>query len=236
MKKLVILIVILSITCLGISSYAAETEATITTDYISSATVTEEITVTEEVPITTAVTDTSAVSTADNLPLGEWLWQTAKKFALEIIAIVILILSTILAWTTKYNLFPFVRSVLEKIIGYLQGSEKSFDNWKKQADKEIKEYREATDAKLAQQQKELAEYREQIAEALKRVSTIADVVAKEGKLIITCLNDQEDTLNTIVQSSSLAQWKKDEAGAKHAAHVAALADLRGDPNEGGEKA
>ena len=77
--------------------------------------------------------------------------------------------------------------------------------------------------------------------ALQKIDGLAEALAADAKareIVIQSLNDQEDMLHTIVQSSDIAQFKKTDAEKKHLAHLAAIKELRAGkkPEEGGEDA
>lgn len=179
-----------------------------------------------ESPITESLTTTETIEETTSESFGDWLWRVVSENVLTIFSAISVGISAILLFLTKRNLFPWVRAALSKALEFVTGAKEDFSKWQETTEKELKEYKEQVQAQLTTQNEALKKYASDLENALQNVTKLAGVIEKDDKLLIMCLKDQEEALNTIIQSSTLAQWKKDEAGAKHAAHVAAFADLQ----------
>lgn len=174
------------------------------------------------------------------VPFGKWLWDTITDYALEIIATLSLTATAIGVELNKKQLFPKIASFMSNVGEFLSGQKNTLTDWKKESEKtmrewkeksetELKEYRAIIDQALTDSKEKMEQYSGMVLDALNTVNGLADEVGKSGKVnevLLQCLNDQEETLNTIVQSSTMAQWKKDIEGQRHAAHLAAMSDFK----------
>ncbi len=226
MKKLVILIAIILLVTMSFTVYAEETD----TSDISTIDITEEVVatdaITEEIsiPVTEApVPDVNEEAQPESL--GKWLWDTAIDNGMTIFSGLALAASAVLLWLHKKKLFPFIKTAITAIVKAVQNNEISLDDWKKKLSERLEEIVKEYEEEKTALERELVDTRKDLKEALDKVDKIVLLVNKEAVLLLESVNAQEDTLNTIVQSSNMAQWKKDEVGAKHAAHVAAVSDM-----------
>ena len=229
MKKIVCVLIVLMILCMGVVAYAEEAvpDTVITTEAVTLA------------PITAA----EDLNEKEPMNLGKWLWDTVTTYALEILATLSLTATAVGVLLNKKQLFPKIANFMKVVGEFLSGQKDELSMWKEKSETVLKEYREATEKALEESRKELQRYSEIVTDVLLTVKGLAEEVIRNGKtneIVLQCLNDQEDTLNTIVQSSTMAQWKKDIEGQRHAAHTAAIADMLSakddteDTTEGGE--
>ncbi len=248
MKKLVFILIIALLLCMGVTAYAEEsapdtvfTSAAITTDYITEQESTDEGVMDSELP-------TDIATEEDSQNLGEWLLGVCQKYATEIIAGITLIAATVSSVIIKKFLKPTIDAWIEKVTKFLSDSEENREQDKKENDALLKKYREEDEKERADLKEKLKQNADSVAQLHETVKGLFEKVVQGGQVnavLLQCLNDQEETLNTIVQSSTMAQWKKDIAGQRHAAHTAAIADMLSAKNkptddpeftEGGESA
>lgn len=229
MKKIVCVLIVLMILCMGVVAYAEEAvpDTVITTEAVTLA------------PITAA----EDLNEKEPMNLGKWLWDTVTTYALEILATLSLTATAAGVLLNKKQLFPKIANFMKVVGEFLSGQKDELSVWKEKSETVLKEYREATEKALEESRKELQRYSDIVTDVLLTVKGLAEEVIRNGQtneIVLQCLNDQEDTLNTIVQSSTMAQWKKDIEGQRHAAHTAAIADMLSakddteDTTEGGE--
>lgn len=214
MKKLVCVLIVLMILCMGVTAYAEEAapDTVITTEAVTSAPITAEEDLNEKEPMN----------------LGKWLWDTVTTYALEILATLSLTATAVGVLLNKKQLFPKIANFMKVVGEFLSGQKDELSVWKEKSETVLKEYREATEKALEESRKELQRYSDIVTDVLLTVQRLTEEVVQNGKVnevVLQCLNDQEETLNTIVQSSTMAQWKKDIEGQRHAAHTAAIADM-----------
>lgn len=208
MKKILCILIGIMILCMGVTAYAEETapDTAITTE---------------------AVSDNTTPGEAVTVNLGEWTWSMVGRYRVEIITAIGTILTTMayIIWNKKVK--PTVANLAEKTESFISGAEEDRKVSQKTNEAQIQEWREETAKMRKEQQEELKEYKDTCLEFYALVQSFADKVEENSRVnevVLECLNDQEETLNTIVQSSTMAQWKKDIDGQRHAAHVAAISD------------
>lgn len=229
MKKLVCVLIVLMILCMGVTAYAEEAapDTVITTEAVTSAPITAEEDLNEKEPMN----------------LGKWLWDTITTYALEILATLSLTATAAGVLLNKKQLFPKIANFMKVVGEFLSGQKDEISVWKEKSETVLKEYREETKKALEESRKELQRYSEIVTDVLMTVKGLAEEVIRNGQtneIVLRCLYDQEETLNTVIQSSTMAQWKKDIEGQRHAAHAAAIADMLSakddteDKTEGGE--
>lgn len=226
MKKLVCILIVLMILCMGVSAYAEEAAP--------------DTAITTEAVTTAPITEADAANEDSNTNPGVWLWNLAMRYRVEIISGITLALSTLVAIIFKKKIKPTLEEWCKNATEFILGAEKNRTEGDKQNQEVIKEYREEMDRMRREHQEENAQNAKIVTDVLLTVKALTEEVIQNGKVnevVLQCLNDQEDTLNTIVQSSTMAQWKKDIEGQRHAAHTAAIADMlsaKDKPNETNE--
>lgn len=216
MKKLVFILIVALLLCMGITTYAEESMPD---------------TVFTSAPITEAIVTDGDMPTDNNQTqnFGVWLWNTITSYALEILATLSLIATAIGVGLNKHQLFPKIANFMKNVAEFITGQKDDLTQWKKKSEAELKEYRKVMEMALAESKEQLKQYAHIVTQVLETEKKLTEEVVQGRQVnavLLQCLNDQEETLNTIVQSSTLAQWKKDVAGQKHAEHVAAITALQ----------
>lgn len=232
MRKLVILMIVMAIVTVGGTVYAAESTSapTVTT-----------------VPYTTVgITTVATMITEDpQAPVeqtwAEWLIETVVDNLFLIVSSLALVASSIVAWLNKHKMFPALAEFFKKALALLLGQKDELTKWSDEVKKALEDGEKRMANATEEQKVAMKEYTAMLDTALQKINGLAEALAEDAKardIVIQSLNDQEDVLHTIVQSSDMAKFKKTDAEEKHLAHIAAIKDLRAGkkPEEGGEDA
>lgn len=234
MKKIIAaLAVIALICCLCTAVNAAEAEedvnvstsSAVETTTLPEETSTQAIETTAPAPGTTApapgttVPDTVEAGPAEdddsagNPSFGEWIQSVLSKHSTKIIAAISAIICGFGVVAQKYKLFPMINTFISNITKAIFGDEnsdspsimsyiKSINNEVKVLCSRYKETQETAAAAL-----DLSKRTKEEVELVKRER---DNAQRDRDIVKKLMLDQIEMFNTIVQSSSMAQWKKDE--------------------------
>lgn len=228
MRNLVILMIVMAIVTAGGTVYAAESTSApnVTT-----------------VPYTTVVTVATMIPEEPEAPVeqtwAEWLIDTVVDNLFLIVSSLALVASSIVAWLNKHKLFPALAEFFKKALALLLGQKDELTKWSDEVKKALEDGEKRMANATEEQKVAMKEYTAMLDTALHKIDGLSEALAADAKareIVIQSLNDQEDVLHTIVQSSDMAKFKKTDAEEKHLAHLAAIKDLREGkkPEEGGE--
>ena len=155
------------------------------------------------------------VGGTENPSFGEWVQSILSKHSTKIIAAISAIICGVVAIAQKYKLFPainaFISTITKAIFGDENSDSPSIMSYIKdiRSDVEVlcsrhKETHETAAAALA-----LCEELKKEVDLIKRER---DNAQRDRDIVKKLMQDQIEMFNTIVQSSSMAQWRKDEIG------------------------
>ena len=230
MKKIIAVISIIAIICCLCSAVNAAEEGT-DVDISTTAAITSVETVSssvESAPETAPSTpDTAGVGASDAEP-GEtdaetwsaWLLTKLKEHATKILAAISTLICALVFAAQKTKLFPTIFSFISNTKTSVADIRADVEGWKndnsERVDKiksEVQEIKENALLVKDTVEKALSEVQETMKQ-VERLQEQQGVAQLDREVLKKILSDQIEMFNTIIQASTLAQWRKDEIGQK----------------------
>ena len=229
MKKIIAVLSIIAIICclcsavdaaeegedIDISITGVETSVDTVDNTIESATNTE--------PVTPNMSDAILLETemgddANEEPLGEWILRKIKDNATRIIAAVGALVCTMAYIAQKTKLFPAVFSFISTTKTNVNNMRSEVEGWKEDNLTKI----ESIKGEVQEIKNNALLVKCNVEEALATANGMMKQVKKlqeqqgvaqfDREVLKMILSDQVEMFNTIIQASTLAQWRKDEIG------------------------
>lgn len=157
---------------------------------------------------------------------GEWIVDRIYYYRNEIITVIVGIFSLITLFLQKVRILPRQDAFIEQTGKNLNGFAKSVENYQNSISASVVQIGEKVDENS---EATLAAVRntEEVMQTVVELQRRQDQVSAERNAVKSVLKMQEEMLNTIIQASTLAQWKKDQIGKWHSDNMAIIESLPG---------
>lgn len=142
----------------------------------------------------------------------------------------------VLEWKKKLPEGKALREGLTKFAKDMTDEDDGFTTKMKKAVAELSENMGAEVTKLETSVAEALASVQAVIEKVAELQKKQDTAEKDRKVLETVLTNETEMLNTIIQASTLAQWKKDEIGLLHKENLISIKKMTEDTDttEGGE--
>ena len=228
MKKIIAVISIIAIICCLCSAVNAAEEGE-DIDISTSSVVTSVVTVagsvesaTETVPVTPGTTDIISLEKetgkTDAEPWGAWIVRSLKEHATKILAAISALICALAFIAQKTKLFPMILSFISNTKTSVADMRSEVKIWKDDNSKRIDNIKDEVHAVKENAlivkgavEKALNEMKETVT-MVKNLQEQQGTAQSDRDVLKKILSDQTEMFNTIIQASTLAQWRKDEIG------------------------
>ena len=168
------------------------------------------------------------------LNMLDWLWSKAQKHFFKIATIILGALGALSYILQKTNLIPFITSFTKDTKDSVGGIKNAVDDCKEEIEKRFKEVKDEVYNITTNVEKALEmcnEARKQVAGML----ALQKETASDRAALMLILNNQSEMFNTIVQASTLSQFKKEKIEEKYETNKKTIETMAKNITEEGEE-
>ncbi len=222
MKKLIVVLSFFLAVCLGFSAFAEELP--------NEPVLTGKLPADESLPENTSLPLSSEETSPKPSPDGteptegspqtvsEWLLEKIYRFRNEILDAVIMALWGIVMFLVKKRLLPAQRSFIDSTTSNLNRFADDLSGSQEEIRKSVEE--------IGNTVLQTADTTKKTIERVESLQAQQAITGQDREVLIRVLTAQEEMLNTIIQASTLAQWRKDQIGKQHEDNLTEIREMK----------